>query len=218
MMVAPQRLWSQSTPFTSQHPILGKPTWLKVMNNQVCRTQAHKLPMSFLKFVLLIGSFWLSKVVTSHDTYEPLLINFQPVLDPSNQLCHIHTTSQIPRTKCLHSNSVIINFQPWTLFIVNSCLLFTSDPATMCSLFMYILPWLCSTHTLFIPNLTPITTPFSSTNAIPIDSYIRLLFLYDILMFKYQLWFSCHWLLNPILTPHETSVPDCRKTLVTPEI
>src|SRR5882724_6934407 len=74
-------------------------------------------------------------------------------------------------------------------FIVKSCLLFPSDPATMCFLFMYILP--ChifqshlvypQLHTLRIPvtpDLAPIAPPFSLTNAIPADLYIRLLFMY----------------------------------------
>src|SRR5882724_5621602 len=44
--------------------------------------------------------------------------------------------------------------------------------------------WPCisfSTHTLFIPNLTPIAPPFSPINAMPVDLYIRLLFLYNTL-------------------------------------
>jgi len=52
--------------------------------------------------------------VTSHNTHEPLLISFWPVPDPGNQFHHIHTTSEIPRTKCPCSNSVVINSQPWT--------------------------------------------------------------------------------------------------------
>ena len=127
-------------------------------------------------------------------------------------------TSEIPGTKFLHLNSVFINSQPWRLFIVKSHLLSTSNPATMCSLFMYILPQLCSTHTLFIPDLTPIAPPFSLTNAMPVDLYIRLPVLYDIFMFKY-------WLLVLSLTtqphldsPTNPSVPNFQKTLVTPEI
>jgi len=42
---------------------------------------------------------------------------------------------------------------------------------------------------MFIPDLTPIAPLFSPTNSLPIDLYLRLLFLYNILMFEYQLWF-----------------------------
>ena len=98
--------------------------------------------------------------VTSHNTHEPLLMSFQPVLDPGNQFCHIHMTFEIPRTKFPCSNLVFINSWPWTYFIVKSHLLFSSDPATMCSLFMYILcfhlhlvyPWPCIYCTSIFPN------------------------------------------------------------------
>ena len=69
-------------------------------------------------------------------------------------------TSEIPRTNFQCSNSAVTNSQPWTLFIVKYHLLFPSDPATMCSLFMYISPQLCShlhlvypyPHTYWISN------------------------------------------------------------------
>ena len=60
-------------------------------------------------------------------------------------------TSEIPRNQVPPSNSVIVN-QPWILFIVKSCLLFSSDPATMCSPFMYISPWLCFCLHLVYPQ------------------------------------------------------------------
>src|SRR5882724_9431741 len=83
--------------------------------------------------------------VTSCNTHKQLLTSFQPILDSSNHLCHLHTTSEIPRTKFPHSNLVVINSQSWVLFIVKSCLLFLSNPASMCSLFMYTSPC-CVSH------------------------------------------------------------------------
>jgi len=64
------------------------------------------------------GSFWIS----------------------SNHPFHLHTTSKIHGTKFPCLNLVVINFQPWTLPIVKSHLLFFSDPASLCLLFMYTLP------------------------------------------------------------------------------
>ena len=110
-------------------------------------------------------------------------------------------TTEIPGTKFLCSNSVDINPWPWTLFIVKSCLSFSSDPATMCSSFMYILPCYVFTRILFIPVLTPIALLFSLTNAMTVTLYIKTLSLYDILMFKYRPWSLSHCLLNPHLDP-----------------
>src|SRR5882724_3825126 len=81
----------------------------------------------------------------SHNTHKQFLRSFQPILDSSNHLFQFHMTSEIPRTRFPHLNSVVINPQPWTLFIVKSHLLSLSDPASMCSLFMYISPC-CVSH------------------------------------------------------------------------
>src|SRR5882724_6164848 len=79
------------------------------------------------------------------------LNSFQPVPDSCNHSCHLHnfqdSQNQVP---CL--NSVIINSQPWILFTVKSCLLFSSDPATMCSPFMYISHLLCFCWHLVYPQ------------------------------------------------------------------
>ena len=63
-------------------------------------------------FLRILGQDSRGGNIMSHNTHEPLLMNFWPVLDPSNQFCHIHMTSEIPGTKCPCSNSVIINSQP----------------------------------------------------------------------------------------------------------
>src|SRR5882724_7803285 len=88
----------------------------------------------------------------SHNTHKQLLTSFWPIVDSSNHLSHLYTTSKIPGTKFLHSNLVVINSQPWILYIVKSCLLSLSDPASMCSLFMYILPCCVSLSHLVYPQ------------------------------------------------------------------
>ena len=100
------------------------------------------------------------------------------------------TTSKIPGNQVLCLNSVIINSQPWILFIVKSHILFSSDPLPPCAHYSCIFRIDCvSACILFIPDLTSIAPPFSLTNAMPVDSYIRHSHLYDMFMFKYQLLF-----------------------------
>jgi len=125
------------------------------------------------------------------------------------------TTSEIPRHQVLHSNSVVVDSQPWILFTVKSCLLISPNPATMCSPFMYISQLLCFCphHVYPWPHpLTPITPPFSLTNAMPIDPYIGLQFLYDIFIFKYQLWFLSLTTWPHLDSPMKPSVPNFWKT------
>jgi len=90
--------------------------------------------------------------VTSWNTHKQLLTSFQPIPDSSNHLCQPHMTSKIPRTKFPCSKLVVINFWPWTLSIVKSFLLFLSNPASLCSLFMYTLPCCVSCSHLFYPH------------------------------------------------------------------
>ena len=89
-------------------------------------------------------------------------------------------TSKIPRTKFLCLNSVIINSWPWTLFIVKSHLLFSSDPACK--------P-LCSGH------------PENPCHSRDLASYLisMLLSLWTILQFWIHFWTP-----RPLLTPLES--------------
>jgi len=95
--------------------------------------------------------------VTSHNTHTWLLTSFWPIPAPSNHLHHLHMTSKTPRTKFPCSNLVIINFQPWTLFIVKSglCLSLTLPPCALYSCILCLAVFLV--HTLFTPTLAPIT-------------------------------------------------------------
>jgi len=68
---------------------------------KVCQNLIHKDQAGFI-----LGR---SLFVTSCNTHEPLLMSFWPVPDPGNQFCHIHTTSEIPRTKFPCSSLVFIN-------------------------------------------------------------------------------------------------------------
>src|SRR5882724_8415737 len=53
--------------------------------------------------------------VMSCNTHKKIADKFLPVLDPRNHPCHLHTTSEIPRTNFPCLNSVVINSRPWTL-------------------------------------------------------------------------------------------------------
>src|SRR5882724_5300343 len=109
------------------------------------------------------------KEVTSHNTHKTIADKFQPTPDSSNHPCHLHMTSEIPRTKFLCSNLVVINFQPWTLPIVKSHLLLLSDPGSLCSLFMYTFPFCVFLHTSVPPTLAHPTLPTSPINAMFTD-------------------------------------------------
>jgi len=91
------------------------------------------------------GQSW-SMTIYTRELLRPITLtnNYwqvsSPFWIPVTTFCHLCMTSKIPRTKFPCLNLVVINFWPWTLFIVKSHLLFLSDPASMCSLFMYSLP------------------------------------------------------------------------------
>src|SRR5882724_11161980 len=67
----------------------------------------------------------MNPCVMSCNTHKKFADKFWPILDFSNHPCHLHMTSKIPGKKFPHSNSVVVNFQPWTLPIVKSCLFFS---------------------------------------------------------------------------------------------
>jgi len=71
-------------------------------------------------------------IVMSSNTHKTIADKFQSILDSSNHPFHLHTTSEIPGTKFPCLNLSVINFWPWTLSIVKSCLLFLSNPAFLC--------------------------------------------------------------------------------------
>ena len=94
---------------------------------------------------------YLSICFTSCKAHKLVLISFRPSLDSSTHFHHPHMTSKIPGNQVPCLNLVINNSWTWTLFIVKSCLLF-SDPATMCSPFMYISHSLCFHPHLVYPQ------------------------------------------------------------------
>jgi len=108
-------------------------------------------------------SLW-GDTVMSCNTRKSLLNSFWPVPDFHNHSHHLYNFQDSQKPS---STLELSHYQLPTLDIVYSKVstLFFSNPATMCSLFMYICLDCVSTHILFIPNLTSITPPFSLTNA-----------------------------------------------------
>src|SRR5882724_10603725 len=104
-----------------------------------------------------LDSIWSLLHIGATNTHITISDKFQPVPDPSNHPCHIHTTSEIPRTKFPHLSSVVINSWPWTLPIVQVLSLVSLQPCLPTFLFMYAL--LCSPSHFITPNPHTFHTP-----------------------------------------------------------
>jgi len=139
-----------------------------------------------------------------------------PFRDSRNHFCHLLQLLRFLEPSFCARTQYLSTPDPEHIYS-KSHHLFTSDPATMCSLFMYILPWLFSTCTLFIPTLHLLHFHFPWLMLCPLthiwDSYFCMI----PSCLNIDSYF-CHWLLNPVLDPLWNLCSTLPETLVNLEI
>ena len=105
--------------------------------SSLCQELLQVMYHLFLHQTCATQTLWTSQAPSNSQEALEFVMSCNTCSRFCNHSCHLYNFQDSWKPSSMHKLSCY-QLPTWILFIVNSHLLFSSDPATMCSLFMYI--------------------------------------------------------------------------------